>query len=66
MTVIFCVTNNTHCTFLKYFGTVIGECGSEPWQLHNPRGVAVSKTGQIIVANWDNNNLLVYDLVRHI
>ena len=22
MTVIFCVTNNTHCTFLKYFGTM--------------------------------------------
>ena len=46
--------------------SVIGERGSEPCQLHDPLGVAVSKTGQIIVANCDNHNLLVYDLVRKI
>ena len=46
--------------------SVIGEQGSEPWQLHNPRGVAVSKNGQIIVANNNNNNVLVYDLVRKV
>ena len=44
--------------------SVIGEQGSEPWQLNHPQGVAVSKTGQIIVANFTNNNLLVYDLAR--
>ena len=46
--------------------SVIGERGSEPWQLHDPLGVAVSKTGQIIVANCTNRNLLVYDLARKI
>ena len=46
--------------------SVIGERGSEPWQIHDPCGVAVSKTGQIIVANCANHNLLVYDLVRKI
>ena len=46
--------------------SVIGERGLEPWQLHHPAGVAVSKTGQIIVANCANYNLLVYDLVRKI
>ena len=46
--------------------SAIGEQGSEPWQLHDPRGVAVSKTGQIIVANCSNHNLLVYDLARKI
>ena len=46
--------------------SVIGERGSEPWQLHDLLGVAVSKTGQIIVANWHNHNILVYDLVRKI
>ena len=45
---------------------VIGERGSGPWQLHHPLGVAVSKTGQIIVANFHNHNLLVYDLARNI
>ena len=44
--------------------SVIGELSSE--QLHHPLGVAVSKTGQIIVANCNDNNLLVYDLVRKI
>ena len=46
--------------------SVIGEPGSAPWQLNDPQGVAVSKTGQIIVANYSNSNLLVYDLVRKI
>ena len=46
--------------------SVIGERGSEPWQLNHPYGVAVCKTGQIIVANCNNNNLLVYDLARNI
>ena len=44
--------------------SVIGKQGAE--RLHHPLGVAVSKTGQIIVANCNNNNLLVYDLVRKI
>ena len=44
--------------------SVIGERGSEPWQLHDPLGVAVSKTGQIIVANFTNYNLLVYEGAR--
>ena len=46
--------------------SVIGERGSEPWQLNHPLGVAVSKTGQIIMANQGNHNLLVYDLGRKI
>ena len=46
--------------------SVIGEQGSEPWQLHGPCGVVVFKTGQIIVSNCSNNNLLVYDLVRKV
>ena len=46
--------------------SAIGEWGSEQWQLHNPLGVAVSKTGQIIVANQSNHNLLVYEPVRKI
>ena len=46
--------------------SVMGERGSEPWQLHHPYGVAVSKTGQIIVANCNNHNLLVYELERKI
>ena len=44
----------------------MGERGSEPWLLHDPLGVAVSKTGQVIVANHNNNNLLVYDLCMKI
>ena len=46
--------------------SVIGECGSEPWQLHHPYGVAVSKTGQIIVTSYSKNNLLVYEPVKKI
>ena len=44
--------------------SVIGEPGLEPWKLHCPYGVAVSKTGQIIVVNYNIHNLLVYDPVR--
>jgi hypothetical protein len=40
----------------------IGQCGQRPWQLHNPWGVALTKTGQIIVANTGQHNLLVYDM----
>jgi DNA-binding beta-propeller fold protein YncE len=43
-----------------------GVCGKEPYQLNNPHGVAVTKSGQIIVANAANNNLLVYDTVKKI
>ena len=46
--------------------SVIGEQGFAPWQLHDPCGVVVSKTGQIIVANYNNNNVLVYNLVRKV
>ena len=46
--------------------SVIGDHGSAPWQLNNPRGVAVTRSGQIIVANFLNHNLLIYDLVKKI
>ena len=46
--------------------SVIGDHGYEPWQLHNPGGVAVTRSGQIIVANTSNDNLLIYDQVRKI
>ena len=39
----------------------VGEQGQEPWQLGGPCGVAVTKTGEIVVANYSNGNLLVYD-----
>ena len=40
----------------------VGQCGDEPWMLKLPMGVAVTKTGQAVVANYLNNNLLVYDI----
>ena len=46
--------------------SVIGDRGSKPWQLNCPFGVAVTRCGQIIVANHFNHNLLVYDLVKKI
>ena len=46
--------------------SVVGEWGSELWQLHDSLCVAVSKIGQIIVANCNNHNLLVYDLVKKV
>ena len=46
--------------------SVIGDCGSKPWQLKYPFGVAVTRSGQIIVANFNNHNLLIYDLVKKI
>ena len=39
----------------------VGKHGQEPWQLDNPRGVAVTKTGEIVVANFSKGNLLVYE-----
>ena len=39
----------------------VGEQGQDPWQLGGPCGVAVTKTGEIVVANYSNGNLLVYD-----
>ena len=47
-------------------GFAIGDCGSEPWQLNHPFGVTVTKSGQIIVANRQSHNLLIYDLVKKI
>ena len=38
----------------------VGEQGHEPWQLDDPRGVAITKTGEIIVAKYTQGNLLVY------
>ena len=46
--------------------SVIGDYGSEPWQLTYPQGVAVTRSGQIIVANFGSHNLLIYDLVKKI
>ena len=40
----------------------LGECGDEPWKLNWPQGVAVTKTGQAVVANMGNHNLLIYDI----
>ena len=39
----------------------VGEHGQDPWQLGGPCGVAVTKTGEIVVANFSNGNLLVYE-----
>ena len=38
-----------------------GEHGQQPWQLGGPCGVAVTNTGEIVVANYSHGNLLVYD-----
>ena len=46
--------------------SVIGDRGSEPWQLNYPVGVAVTRSGQIIVANHHSHNLLIYDLAKKI
>ena len=46
--------------------SVIRDRGSKPWQLNCPTGVAVTRSGQIIVANYYNHNLLIYDLVKKI
>ena len=40
----------------------VGESGDKPWQLSDPRGVAVTKAGQIVVTDWHDSNLLVYDM----
>ena len=39
----------------------VGEQGQQPWQLSNPRGVAVTKTGEIVVTSCSKDNLLVYN-----
>ena len=41
----------------------VGERGYKPWMLKWPQGVAVTKTGQAVVANWVHHNLLVYDIL---
>ena len=42
MTVIFCVTNNTHCTFLKYYGTMNDFCSYFPKQAVRKRNASES------------------------
>ena len=44
----------------------IEDRGSKPWHLNCPFGVAVTRSGQIIVVNYFNHNLLIYDLVKKI
>ena len=44
----------------------VGETGGESWHLYEPQGVAVTNTGQVVVANFGKNNLLVYDMVKNI
>ena len=44
----------------------VGETGGESWHLDKPQGVAVTNTGQIVVANWGRHNLLVYDMIKKI
>jgi DNA-binding beta-propeller fold protein YncE len=39
----------------------LGDCGKEPWQLNGPGAAATTKTGQIVVTNWNNNNILVFE-----
>ena len=46
--------------------SVLGDHGSEPWQLNYTGGVTVTRSGQIIVANTGKNNLLIYDQVKKI
>ena len=41
----------------------VGECGTESWKLSGPQGVAVTKTGQAVVANLWHSNLLIYDIL---
>ena len=41
----------------------VGEWGLKPWMLFVPQGVAVTKTGQAVVANWGHHNLHVYDIL---
>ena len=36
----------------------VGETGAESWHLAQPQGVAVTTTGQIVVANWGKDNLI--------
>ena len=40
----------------------VGESGKETWQLCDTWGVAVTKAGQIVVANSGHYNLLVYEV----
>ena len=44
----------------------VGETGGESWHLSRPEGAAVTSTGQVVVANWRNSNLLVYDMIKNI
>ena len=42
----------------------VGETGGESWHLDLPHGVAVTSTGQVVVANYWKHNLLLYDMVK--
>ena len=42
----------------------VGETGGESWHLYEPQGVAVTSTGQVVVANLGKHNLLLYDMVK--
>ena len=42
----------------------VGETGGESWHLEKPQGVAVTSTGQVVVANHGKHNLLLYDMVK--
>ena len=44
----------------------VGETAGESWHLSRPGGVAVTSTGQVVVANREQHNLLVYDMVKNI
>ena len=44
----------------------VGETGGESWHLVKPSGVAVTNTGQIVVANWGKHNLLIFDMIKKI
>ena len=42
----------------------VGETRGESWHLDRPQGVAVTSTGQAVVANLGKGNILVYDMVK--
>ena len=42
----------------------VGETGGESWHLDRPLGVEVTNTGQVVVANFGKDNLLLYDMVK--
>ena len=42
----------------------VGECVDEPWMVNWPEGVAVTKTGQAVVASYGHSNLIIYTALR--